>query len=910
LVASERRREDGKVTLQPGQILLHYRLIEKIGEGGMGVVWKAVDTTLDREVAIKVLPETFSADAERLARFEREAKLLAQLNHPNIAAVYSVHQHAGLRFLAMELVPGEDLAQRLRQGAFPVDEATGIALQIAEALEMAHEAGVVHRDLKPANVRLTPDGKVKVLDLGLAKALAADDAARRADPTESPTVTSAGTMAGVILGTAAYMSPEQARGRDVDRRTDIWAFGCVLYEMLTGRSAFHSGTVTDTLSAVISREPDLQSMPGDVPAAVRRLIRRCLTKDSRERLQAIGDARIELRDARDEDVEPETRPARPAARRVGVWAAVGILAAAVVGLVAGRMLAPTPASPEPVRVRALTFGGTDYAPTASPDGKLIAFTSTRGGVSRIWLKQLAGGGEQPLTEGPDSLPRFSPDGSSLLFLRDDGLTRSAYRVGIVGGQPRRIVDDVQEACWSPDGSEIAFVRDGVEEGGSRTNVLHVVGIEGGPERTLLSVDNWVLRGLNWSPDGGRILVTRNSPSGGATGWRGLLVDVGDGSIREIGPATPLTMVSLGTWSPDGSNVVLASVGNTIGDLSGRPARVARYSARDGGAETLFWWEGLFPFRGAGTASAQFAALGDGRLVFDTYEQRETLVEVTPDTGAARRRTIGTAADRQPAYSPDGRRVVFSSNRAGNLDLWLLDVESGALTQLTDDVAQDWDPAFTPDGRLLYSSDRGGNLEVWIAAADGSDPRQVSRDGVDAENPTMTADGRWIVYFSGNPDNPGIFRIRPDGTEPHRIAAGNFIVPEVSPDGRYAMFTRVLKPQPAEVRVVEIETGEPVDFLIESAYPTDAPNVTYGRSRWMPGGKAIALLGIDERGRTGVYVQDFVPGRDTTSSRRPLAGFFEHDITESFSVSPDGERVMLATVQEARNIMLAEGVPGF
>jgi Tol biopolymer transport system component len=896
------------LSLEPGRNLLHYRLIEKIGEGGMGVVWKAVDTTLDREVAIKVLPDSPGlASDERLDRFKREAKLLASLNHPNIAAVYGLHEAEGVRFLAMEWVPGEDLAQRLGRGPLSTDDAIDVATRIAEALEAAHEQSVVHRDLKPANVLRTPDGKIKVLDFGLAKALSPDDASKEAEPSFSPTVT-AGTVAGVILGTAAYMSPEQARGQPVDRRADVWAFGCVLYEMLTGRPAFPGGTITDILAAVVTREPDLDALPSDLPVSVRRLIRRCLAKNPHDRLQAIGDARLELEEP-DDVVDAGTAPATPA-RRGWLWAGVLATIAAVIGAAAGLLFAPTAEAPAPVRVRALTFGGTDYTPTASPDGRLVAFASARGGTSRIWLKQLAGGGEQPLTEGSDSFPQFSPDGSSVLFMRDESGVRSAYRVGLVGGQPRRVVGSVFEACWSPDGNEIAFIRADRTEAGPM-NAVGVIGIDGGPERILLSLEGWILRGIDWSPDGRNILVTRSSPTGGATGWQALVVDVGDGNVREVGPGGGTNMVSVGAWSPDGSSIVLASMSNTIGDLSGVPARVLRFDVERGTSETLFWRSGLFPFRGNETGSTRFSALGDGRLLFDTYEQRETLVEVATGDGTVRGRTRGTAADRQPAYSPDGRTVVFSSNRAGNLDLWLLDLETGSLTQLTDDVAQDWDPAFTPDGRhLLYSSDRGGNLEIWMAGADGSEPRQVSSDGVDAENPTMTADGEWIVYVSGNTANLGVFRIRPDGSDATLLASGNFIVPEVSPDGRYALYALSALPRPAEVRVVEIETGETVDFRIEIPFSADSPNVTYGRSRWMHGGDAIAFLGLDDRGRPGVYVQDFAPGRDTASTRRPLAGFFEHDITESFDVSPDGTHVILATVQEARNVMLAEGVPGF
>jgi len=320
---------------KPGQTLAHYRIVEKIGEGGMGVVWKAVDTTLDREVAIKVLPEAFAGEVERLARFEREAKVLATLNHPNIAGIYGLHEHDGIHFLAMEMVAGEELAARVDRGPIPLAEALDIGGKIADALEAAHAAGIIHRDLKPANVKLTPDGKVKVLDFGLAKALASDPASGDPDPGMSPTMTSAGTIAGMILGTAAYMSPEQARGQPVDVRADVWAFGVVLFEMLCGKRLFDGKTVSDTLASVLKIEPDWKDLPDDTPPAVRRLLRRCLAKEPEDRLHHIADARIEIRDALSGDSPDEikfsgTPQAQARGSRVLPWAiaALGVVIAA------------------------------------------------------------------------------------------------------------------------------------------------------------------------------------------------------------------------------------------------------------------------------------------------------------------------------------------------------------------------------------------------------------------------------------------------------------------------------------------------------------------------------------------------------------------------------------------------------
>src|SRR5580765_6551946 len=318
-----------------GASLLHRRVVERLGEGGMGAVWKAQDATLGRDVAIKVLPEAFASDPERLARFEREAKVLASLNHPNIAAIYGFHEASGARFLAMELVPGEELGQRISRGALPLDEARQIALKIAEALEYAHERGIVHRDLKPANIKITPDGTVKVLDFGLAKAVVgeASGSGPTSTPTILPTMTSAGTAMGMILGTAAYMSPEQARGKPVDKRADIWAFGVVVFEMLAGHRLFEGETISDTLAAVLTRSIELDALPSSVPTPLRRLLARCLERDPKMRLRDIGEARIALESPASMEADnaavATTAPKRPAWMAAG--AAVVLLAAGAAG---------------------------------------------------------------------------------------------------------------------------------------------------------------------------------------------------------------------------------------------------------------------------------------------------------------------------------------------------------------------------------------------------------------------------------------------------------------------------------------------------------------------------------------------------------------------------------------------------
>jgi serine/threonine-protein kinase len=409
--------------IEPGQTLLHYRLDEKIGEGGMGVVWKATDTSLNRQAAIKVLPEAFASDPDRVGRFEREARFVASLSHPNVAGIYGTHEASGCRFLAMEFVEGEDLAQLLSRGTIPRDEALEIAVQIARGLEAAHDSGVIHRDLKPANVKRTPDGSIKVLDFGLAKVFLPESSAG-GEPSMSPTLTSGGTMAGVILGTASYMSPEQAKGKEVDRRADIWSFGVVLFELLTGRSPFQCESVPETLAAVMMREVDLGALPADTPGQVKRLLRRCLQRDPQKRLRDIGDARLLLEEAQQApETEAPLETVVPARARWLARAPWAVAAAAVA--VAVWLGLSSPAAPESTTMRfslSLQDGlqvGNFFSMAAldvSPDGQRVVMEARNEDGNGLYLREM-GREEAELLDGTEGAqtPIFSPDGQWIAF---------------------------------------------------------------------------------------------------------------------------------------------------------------------------------------------------------------------------------------------------------------------------------------------------------------------------------------------------------------------------------------------------------------------------------------------------------------------------------------------------------------
>ena len=474
-----------------GQTISHYKITSKLGEGGMGEVYRAEDTTLKREVAIKVLPERFTQNTERLARFEREAQLLASLNYPNIAAIHGLEESDGIRFLVLELVEGKTLAERVSKGPLPAEESLEVCRQVAEGLEAAHETGVIHRDLKPANVNITPEGKVKILDFGLAKALEGEIPA--ADISHSPTRTDGMTSTGVILGTAPYMSPEQARGKPVDKRVDIWAFGCVLYECLTGTQLFGGETTTDCIAKVLQKEPDWKALPEKTPWRMRDLLRRCLEKDAHERLRDIGDARIEIEHVLS---EPSDHSPEGVARAAPVWwrrttpsAAIGLLIL-LMGVLLGFVLWNREYDSQPPQSKVARFSITlpddeaipPQAPLAlSPDGTQLVYAAVRDNTRRLYLRatdQLEAKAI-PGTEGGWG-PFFSPDGKWVGFFTGVGVKGDLKKWSLLGGEPATIceVGVGRGGSWGEDGTIVFGRRDGLWRVSSSGGVPELVVPEG------------------------------------------------------------------------------------------------------------------------------------------------------------------------------------------------------------------------------------------------------------------------------------------------------------------------------------------------------------------------------------------------------------------------------------------------
>jgi Tol biopolymer transport system component len=887
----------------------------------MGEVYRARDERIGRDVAIKILPPTFAESEDRLSRFESEARAAGALNHPNLVTIYELGRHDGAPFIAMELLEGHSLRGLLdekgagaakddatRVSPIPQRKAIEYAVQIATGLAAAHDRGVVHRDLKPENIFVTTDGRVKILDFGLAKQTGVESGDQQDAATQKRD-----TAPGTVMGTVGYMSPEQVRGQAVDHRTDIFSFGAVLYEMLTGRRAFRGDSQVETMNAILKEDPpELASTRGSgvsgVSPALEHIVRHCLEKNRNERFHSMHDVAFALGHFSSLSGQVEALSSAPSPdsrfplRLVAAVALVALAAGAAVGWMVrrpGGAVTGGVSQIPPQILRPFSFSGHDLSPVVSPDGKMVAFSSSRDGRPRIWLRQISGGGELALTEGPDSFPSFSPDGATILFVRQaDNGSSDIYRVAALGGTARKIIEDGNDAAWSPDGKRIAVLRQ-VERKGGYDTVVMLVGADGSGLTTLATIKDIAAKDPRWSPDGTRIAVSDQSP--GYRNRRPSLIGI-DGKVSEPKLLDNAGLHSNVAWI-DNERVVMAEVTSTTYAPSGMGSRVFLKNLVTGESTVLLYTqEPVF----------RVDVTPDGRVVADQIIVRQNLHEVPLPgvAGAERWLTRGTSQDRQPAYARDGKSVVFSTTMSGNLDIWSVSTEDGALRRLTEDVTDDFDPALSPDGKhLIWSSRRSGNYEIWIANADGTEARQLTRDGVDAENPTMTPDGQWVVYNSYNAARAGIWKIHPDGKGDTRIAnEGTAQLPEISPDGKWVAYSTSMVGT-RYLSVVSIDGGE-VYRVNELIYPPAAGmagNFSPGRARWSADGKSLAYLDCVQSGACGLRLQQFEFGRDTRAARRDLTPFDLFAPPESFSLSPDGKRMVLSANDQAERIVITDPI---
>jgi eukaryotic-like serine/threonine-protein kinase len=774
------------LALASGTRLGVYEVTAQIGQGGMGQVYRARDTKLDRDVAIKILPEAFAHDADRLARFTREAQTLASLNHPHIAAIYGLEESGGVRALVMELVEGEDLSQRIARGAIPLDEALPIAKQIADALEAAHEQGIIHRDLKPANIKVRSDGTVKVLDFGLAKAM---EPAAGSSPSmsQSPTITTpAATRMGVIMGTAAYMSPEQAKGKVIDKRTDIWAFGCVLYEMVTGTRAFEGEEVSEVLARILERDPDFSALPSTTPPAIRRLLRRCLEKDRKRRLDSAADARLEIDEALTAPAEHlVASTAQP--RNVGWRSALGaaLLTGGVLAIAATLYVRRPAPAPVITRLEISTPGtGYPFQFALSPDGRRLVFVTGATGPPQLAVRVLDQVGVQILagTEGA-SYPFWAPDSRTIGFAAGGKLKR----IDLSGGGPQALADvpGFRGGTWNDEGV-IVFAPTPA----SGLGLMRVSATGGTPVVVTHLATGQSFLQHSWPqflPDGRRVLFFVGSNV--APTRRGVYVASLDGGepMRVVAAETHARYAPPGYLLRVSQGVLVAQRFDAArATVSGDLVPVAQgVGQNDGNFLSAFSVSatGILAHRSGVGASRR-------QLVWLDRTGKVLGVVGPPDENFPS----------SPALAPDDRRVANGRIVQGNSDVWLTDVAREVATKFTFDPATEVSPVWSPEGsRVVFRSLRNGPSDLFVKPANGATDEQPLL--VTPQNKTpldWSRDGRFLLYANLDPKTQSDLWVLPlapstgaaDARKPFPVVQTAFdeTQGQFSPDGHWLVYT--------------------------------------------------------------------------------------------------------------------------
>ena len=855
-----------------GRHLGPFTIQSLLGSGGMGEVYRARDSRLDRDVAIKILPAVWLADPDRRSRFDREARLLAALNHPHVGAIYGVEDLDGVRALVLELVEGPTLADRLERGPLALKETLAIASQVAEALDAAHQSGIVHRDLKPANVKIRNDGHVKVLDFGLAK-MAGDESTPIVSVAATATVA---TRHGAVLGTAAYMSPEQARGMPVDRRTDVWAFGCILYEMLTGRATFRRATFSDTIAATLEHEPDWQLLPATTPSAIRRLVHRCLEKDVTRRPRDLGDVALALNDMRASDDDVDRGAALPVRTRgTRAWLAAGVTAI-VAALIAGGAVWMFKATPPPaVQVTRLAVSlpagdtlGSGQLPSiaVSPEGRTMAYAASRGGLAPQLFVRSLGALEATLLAGTDGArePFFSPNGQWIGFFAQGKLKK----VLTVGGGVQTLADAAIGLGGSWSGDDTIYFAP------FNTSGIWKVSANGGTPQEFTRIDKSrdevSHRWPQVLPDRKTVMFTVWM----GPGWdeKHLEVQVGDrGEHRLV-----VSGASTGRYISTGhlvyskaDNLIAAPFDLTSLAVTGPPATLVE-RARDGVGE-----------------GAQYAVSDSGTLAYvqaqsGVFERR--LVWVTRD-GTITAIAAPPNAYTDPVISPDGRSIALSVQ--GNTQtLWIHDLVRSSLTTLPAQGSLQ-SPVWTPDGRrLVYRATRAGYRNMFWRSADGSGEEERLTTSERLQTPSSIApDGRFLVYVEVAADTGNDIWVI--GTDPQRTPRAlvktrfSETSPQISPDGKWLAYT-------------SDESGRPEIYVSPFPGPGGRIAISTGggtEPRWSRDGREL-FYRLGDR----MMAVTMTPGPSLTASspRTLFEGRFQVSDTNSggFDVSSDGRFLMI------------------
>jgi eukaryotic-like serine/threonine-protein kinase len=902
-----------------GRTLGHYRIESKLGEGGMGVVYRAFDRHLDRPVAIKLLRGDAVADPERRRRFAQEARAASALDHPNILTIHDINRadvdgHA-VDFIVMEFIDGHTLDQLIGRKGLPVPDALQYAIQVAGALACAHAAGIVHRDLKPNNIIAGGSGHVKVLDFGLAKLTehgGSDETARTETIRESPK-----TGEGMIVGTASYMSPEQAEGRKVDARSDIFSFGALLYEMVTGRRAFSGSTMVSTLSSILRDEPEpvTKIAPG-APRELDRILSRCLQKDPNRRYQHAGDLKLDLERVKEEPVAMREKPS-PASRRSWWWWSVVTAGAMAIGIAAGWWLR-TPPESNWTFARLTADNGLSYAPALSPDGKLAAYSSDRSGDGKqdLYIQQVAGGQAIRLTTDGlgNTSPDFSPDGTKIVY-RSDKDGGGIYEMPAFGGNTRLLARDGVDPKYSPDGSRVAYWigGSGVNPAVPGSGTVWVLSLNGGPSKQIGASNFTAARSPIWSPDGGRLLVvgyasTRVYDNAGIDWWI-VSPDTGDAIQTGVHNA----MVRAKIWGPVSAGSAPPgpecwSAGNSI-----------VFSEPSGDAGNL-WQLGISPRTGkftgilhrltTGAGEERQASCAAGAIAFTSFQFKRNIWTAAFDlnraagTGPVQPITEGLAARDYPSLSASGRYVVFSSAQSGQRNIWRCDLTTGReLPVASSPLAQRFPISNPSGGRIAYGVVDGTKRMIYVSTPGGT-PEKLCEGCLRATD--WSRDEKSLLVFGGNPYQINLldlasYRQTPlvmptTGRPPNHVLWAKF-----SPDDRWISFTHRVQQNRGRIIVTPIDGPKPIP---ESAWILITEETAGDWAEWSPDGNTLYFPSRRD-GHNCFWAQRLAP-----NTRRPVGeAFAVLHLHGRVTYPPDGSwsaaggRIAMALLESTGNIWI-------
>jgi serine/threonine protein kinase/sugar lactone lactonase YvrE len=866
-----------------GRTIAHFEILEKLGEGGMGVVYKARDTHLERFVAIKVLPPERVADAERKRRFVQEAKAASALNHPNIITIHDIASEGGLDFMVMEFVPGKTLDELIPRKGMRLSEALKCAVQIADALSRAHSAGIVHRDLKPSNVMVDEHGLVKVLDFGLAKL------AEPVGGEEAPTQ----TTEGAIVGTVAYMSPEQAQGKPVDARSDIFAFGSLLYEMVTGRRAFHGDTKISTLAAIINQEP--APLAAETPRDLEKIITRCLRKDPERRFQTMADARVSLLELKEDTDSGKLAAELPSRPRRYRRAAAGIALLLLIAAVALWWQFRKPVQePEPKVTVFTSYVGMQATPSFSPDANQVAFAWQ--GEKRdnfdIYVKVIGTETALRLTTHPavDSFPAWAPDGRSIAFLRQTSEhTAAIYRVAPLGGSERKIADVVVSGlpfrggglCWSRDGK---WILSSDADSPGKPSYIVLVSSETGEKRKLTAGEGLLESHPALSPDNRMLVFVRELAVTQSTLFV-LPLDTElkpTAAARQLRPAGPLN--GSPAWTPDGKSLLFSSAGG----YSFYGGRLWRISASGDSPPSPV------PEAGEGVYWPAVSPQGN-RLVFSRLFADSNIwrIDVSgPDgrAGTPRQVVASTRTDRLPAFSPDGGRIAFQSSRSGQLGVWLANADGSNPQPLhVDPNYVSDDPAWSPDGRTIaFDAGKDKHFQIYLISPDGGAPRRLTNHPSDNFVGSWSRDGGWVYFLSNRTGRFEVWKIPPAGGEAIQLTRNGGAMARESPDGRTLFFDRAFTSR-TSLWKMPVEGGEETKVLD-----------SVGAGNWALVDQGLWFINWTKAGDAALQFLEFATGKVTRVapiSKPPAPGL---------AVSPDGRTILYVQYdQQGSELTLVE-----